>query len=325
MVEGREIFQSGDINDAYKIGKDLGSGTFGIVKHAIKIDTLEQYAVKVIDKQNMEAEDLVGLETEIEILSQIDHPNIVKLHEIYEDKRKFYMVFELMTGGELFERIVDKDHYSEKEAAEALTPIVDALRYCHSMGIAHRDLKPENLLYATKEPNALIKITDFGLAKVINENDMMQTQCGTPTYVAPEIIDNEGKGYDLSVDCWSLGIIMYIMLCGYPPFFNEDDTVLFESIKSGKFEFPSPHWDDISDSAKDLISKLLVLDPSKRLTAEKILEHPWMKGKTTGKKNLTNVTARMKEYNKKKLKRFSSVALAIVKMNKLAGVMKKMA
>jgi calcium/calmodulin-dependent protein kinase I len=299
MRDASDIFRSGNIKEVYSLGKDLGAGSFGVVKHAKKIDSSEQFAVKIINKKRLESEDLEALQTEIDLLSQIDHPNIVKLHEIYEDKEFFYMIFELMQGGELFERIVDKDHYSEKEASEALNPIVDAIRYCHSMGIAHRDLKPENLLYATKESNSLIKITDFGLAKVISEEDMMQTQCGTPSYVAPEVLQNDGRGYDLSVDCWSIGVILYVMLCGFPPFYHEDETVLFELIKQGEYSFPTPHCDNISEAGKDLIKKLLVVEPSKRLKADEILDHPWMKGKT-GTVPLTVVSARMKEYNSKR-------------------------
>jgi len=144
---------------------------------------------------------------------------------------------ELMTGGELFDRIVEKEHYSEKEAADTIRPIVDAIRYCHEMGIAHRDLKPENLLYSSPDPSAVLKITDFGLAKVLN-NELMTTACGTPGYVAPEII--EGKGYGPAVDYWSLGVIIYVMLCGYPPFYEETNEKLFDMIKTAKYEFPSP-------------------------------------------------------------------------------------
>jgi len=161
----------------------------------------------------------------------------VKLHEIFDEKTRFNLVMELMTGGELFDRIVEKEHYSEKEAADTIRPIVDAIRYCHEMGIAHRDLKPENLLYSSPDPSATLKITDFGLAKVLN-NELMTTACGTPGYVAPEII--EGKGYGPAVDYWSLGVIIYVMLCGFPPFYEETNEKLFDMIKGAKYEFPSP-------------------------------------------------------------------------------------
>jgi len=269
----------------------------------------------MIDKTSLECDDQIALQTEVEILSQIDHPNIVKLHEIYDEKNRFSMVMELMTGGELFDRIVEKEHYSEKEAADTIRPVVDAIRYCHSMGIAHRDLKPENLLYATPDPNSIIKITDFGLAKVIN-NDLMTTACGTPGYVAPEILT--GKGYDIAVDYWSIGVIIYVMLCGFPPFSEDSNEKLFEMIKTGNYEFPSPQWDPISDYAKDLVKKLLVVDPSKRLSAEGILKHPWIVGDVTPRKNLPTVTAKIKEFNaRRKLKKAQLVVRMSVKFRKM--------
>jgi len=220
----------------------------------------------------------------------------------------------LMTGGELFDRIVEKEHYSEKEAADTLRPIIDAIRYCHLMGIAHRDLKPENLLYATSDPNSIIKITDFGLAKVIN-NDLMTTACGTPGYVAPEIL--VGGGYDMAVDYWSIGVILYVMLCGFPPFSEETNEKLFDAIKKGEYEFPSPHWDQITDYAKDLIKKLLVVDPAKRLDADGILKHPWIVGDVTPRKGLPTVTAKIKEFNaKRRLKRAQLMVLINVKFLK---------
>jgi len=150
----------------------------------------------------------------------MDHPNVVKLYEIFDEGDCMYLVLELMSGGELFDRVVEKEHYSEKEAADTIRPIVDALRYCHSMGIIHRDLKPENLLYANRELSAIIKITDFGLARFL-EGELATTACGTPGYVAPEIL--EGKGYGKEVDYWSIGVIIYILLCGFPPFYEENN------------------------------------------------------------------------------------------------------
>jgi calcium/calmodulin-dependent protein kinase I len=197
------------------------------------------------------------------------------MYEVYDEKTKFHMVLELMTGGELFDRIVEKESYNEKEAADVIRPIVDAIRCsiiiiildCHSMGVVHRDLKPENLLYSSPEPDAVVKISDFGLAKVIS-NDLMTTACGTPGYVAPEILT--GSGYDFAVDYWSIGVILYVLLCGYPPFYEDSNEKLFELIKSGKIDFPSPHWDNISNGAKDLIRNLLTVDPKKRYTADQI-------------------------------------------------------
>ena len=192
-----------------------------------------------------------------------------------------------MTGGDLFDRIVEKEHYSEREASETIKPVVDAIRYCHNMDIIHRDLKPENILYASKEDCSIIKISDFGLARFIS-GELATTAVGTPGYVAPEII--AGKAYGREVDYWSIGVILYILLCGFPPFFEENNQQLFEMIKKCEYEFPSPYWDDISDSAKDLIKSLLVADPSKRLNADMILRHPWVSGTATPRVDLPNVT-----------------------------------
>ena len=220
---------------------------------------------------------------------------MVRLLEIFDEEDYMYLVMEIMTGGELFDRIVEKESYTEKEAADTIRPIVDAIRYCHEMGIVHRDLKPENLLYETTDDTSIIKISDFGLARFLASNDFATTACGTPGYVAPEIL--LGKGYGKEVDYWSIGITLYILLCGFPPFYDEDNTALFEQIKSGSFEYPSPYWDDISDMAKDIISKLLQVDPADRPTAEEILEHPWVKGEETPREQLEQAQEEIKKYN----------------------------
>lgn len=227
----------------------------------------------------MGEDDEDSVHNEVKILSEMDHPSVVKLFEIYDEPECMYLVFEIMTGGELFDRVVEKENYSEKEASDTIRPIVDAIRYCHDLGIVHRDLKPENLLYESESEDAIIKISDFGLARFLHNNSFATTACGTPGYVAPEIL--EGKGYGKEVDYWSIGIILYILLCGFPPFYDDNNANLFEAIKTGTFEFPSPYWDDISDLAKDLISKLLIVDPKERLKADQILEHPWVEGEDT--------------------------------------------
>ncbi|CAD8080235.1 unnamed protein product [Paramecium primaurelia] len=308
-----------DINKVYTLEKTLGEGAFGVVKRAVKKSTGEQFAVKIINKENLSNDDLLALQTEVEILTQIDHPNVVKLYEIYEDDTYFYMVLELMTGGELFERIVEKDHFSEKEAAATLRPIIDALTYCHKMGIVHRDLKPENLLYSSMEPGALLKVSDFGLARFVGSEEVMMTQCGTPGYVAPEIIN--GKGYTEAIDFWSVGVILYIMLCGFPPFYDEDNDKLFSMIKNGNFNFPSPYWDQISNEAKELIKGLLTIDPAKRLTTEKILKHPWLLNNTH--KSIVNLQAKLKDYRaSKKIKRIANVLTIARGWGKMAQVKK---
>lgn len=169
--------------------------------------------------------------------------------EAYESGSAYFLIFELMVGGELFDMIVEKECYSEQEAAKAFRPIVDAIRYCHSKGIVHRDLKPENLLYLEENPDSTIKVSDFGLARVLDsKSQLMSTVCGTPAYLAPEILKNEK--YGPSCDCWSLGVILYVILCGYPPFGDEANDEMFQKIKNGEVSFPSPEWDEISDNGK---------------------------------------------------------------------------
>lgn len=307
------IFQQGNIKEKYVFEKKLGEGAFGEVCKIVNKDTGEEFACKMMNKNNLSPEDLQSIQTEVEILIQLDHPNVVKLHEVWEDKSKFYMVVELMTGGELFDRIVEKDHFSEKEACDIIRPVCDAIVYCHNCSVVHRDLKPENLLFATRDPGSIIKINDFGLAKSQETNKMMITQCGTPSYVAPEII--QGEGYDEKIDVWSIGVIIYIMLCGYPPFYDEDNEKLFDIILQGKVSFPSPDWDGISEMAKDLIKKCLTTDPKRRITPAEIVKHPWVVGDVTPRDDL-HVGKAMQKYQdtKRKLKAGILKTLSVIRM-----------
>ena len=272
------LYRSGLIEDVYLIDQEtvLGEGASAIVRKGIKRDSGETFAIKIIDKSSLGETELESLYNELKIMSIIDHPNIVRVYEYYECHDVVFIVMEYMQGGELFDRIVEYEHYTEKQAVETFRPIVDAVRYCHSLDIVHRDLKPENLLYATNDENSLIKVSDFGFAKFLipKAQEKLFTACGTPSYVSPEII--ESKGYDNKVDCWSLGVILYVMLCGFPPFYAEDNNELFDYIKNAKYEFASPYWDHVSEEAKDLIQKLLVVEPSKRLSCQEILKHPWL-------------------------------------------------
>ncbi len=238
-------------------------------------------------RNGMGEDELENLYNELNIMAIVDHPNIVRVFEYYENDGIVFFVMEMMSGGELFDRIVLYEHYTEKQASDSFRAIVDAVRYCHQLGVVHRDLKPENLLYVDNTDSSLIKVSDFGLAKYMIprvEETPMLTACGTPSYVAPEIV--LGSGYNFKVDCWSLGVILYVMLCGFPPFFDEDNEELFDLIKKGDYDFPSPYWDDVSEEAKDLIKNLLIIDPNKRISSDDILKHKWLSNNTYSTKTL---------------------------------------
>eukprot|EP01130_Rhizamoeba_saxonica_P000005 TRINITY_DN0_c2_g1_i2.p1 TRINITY_DN0_c2_g1~~TRINITY_DN0_c2_g1_i2.p1 ORF type:complete len:266 (+),score=80.95 TRINITY_DN0_c2_g1_i2:428-1225(+) len=240
-----------------------------------------------------EVQDINLLKREIEIMKKVDHPHVLKLHEIYEDKEKVYIVMELVPGSELFDRIVDKGYYSERNAINIVKQILSAVCYLHEVGIAHRDLKPENLLCSGTDEDEIVKIADFGLSKIFSGDEELMTSCGTPGYVAPEVLMCES--YDKSVDMWGIGIITYILLAGYPPFYAENDTALFEKIMNAEYDFDDECWDDVTDEAKDFIEHLLVKEPSERFTAEESLEHPWLT--TDAADTPLKIGQRMSEYN----------------------------
>jgi calcium/calmodulin-dependent protein kinase I len=259
----------------YEMKEVLGTGAFATVKRAVKKSDKSEYAIKIIDKAKLNKEELAVIHDEVDIMQKVNHPHCVKMYELYDTKKKLYMVLEILRGGELFDRIVKRRFFSESQAAQVVQSVVAAISYLHKIGVVHRDLKPENLLYATKEDDSIIKLTDFGLAKFTKVK--MATACGTPGYVAPEILS--GKPYGPEVDLWSIGVILYILLCGFPPFFDENTPNLYRAIKACRFDFPSPYWDDISDPAKNLISRLLTVDPKQRATSEQVLAHPWISNK----------------------------------------------
>ena len=273
------IFAKTEVKKHYNFGKQLGSGNFAVVYTCIKKNDEkpsipQEVAIKVIDKAKVE--DMNDVAREIEIMGQIDHKNVVKLFELYDEPKKKNLVMELVTGGELFDRIVAMGNFTEKKAATILHTLCEALDYMHDKKIVHRDLKPENILMANASEDAPIKIADFGLARIVSDKDMMKTACGTPGYVAPEVLQN--KGYDSgAVDMWSAGVILYIMLCGFPPFYEEELPALFDSIIKGRYDFPSPWWDAISNPAKDCVRGLLTVDPKKRMTAAQCMVNTWVK------------------------------------------------
>ncbi|XP_028620626.1 calcium/calmodulin-dependent protein kinase type 1D [Grammomys surdaster] len=237
--------QAEDIKKIFEFKETLGTGAFSEVVLAEEKATGKLFAVKCIPKKALKGKES-SIENEIAVLRKIKHENIVALEDIYESPNHLYLVMQLVSGGELFDRIVEKGFYTEKDASTLIRQVLDAVYYLHRMGIVHRDLKPENLLYYSQDEESKIMISDFGLSKMEGKGDVMSTACGTPGYVAPEVLAQ--KPYSKAVDCWSIGVIAYILLCGYPPFYDENDSKLFEQILKAEYEFDSPYWDDISDS-----------------------------------------------------------------------------
>ncbi|XP_054546219.1 calcium/calmodulin-dependent protein kinase type 1G isoform X7 [Talpa occidentalis] len=262
--------QTTNIRKTFIFMEVLGSGAFSEVFLVKQRVTGKLFALKCIKKSPAFRDS--SLENEIAVLKRIKHENIVTLEDIYESATHYYLVMQLVSGGELFDRILERGVYTEKDASLVIRQVLSAVKYLHENGIVHRDLKPENLLYLTPEENSKIMITDFGLSKM-EQSGVMSTACGTPGYVAPEVLAQ--KPYSKAVDCWSIGVITYILLCGYPPFYEDSESKLFEKIKEGSYEFESPFWDDISESAKDFICHLLEKNPEERYTCEKALQHPW--------------------------------------------------
>ncbi|CAD5115598.1 DgyrCDS4558 [Dimorphilus gyrociliatus] len=274
-----------DIRKDYNFKELLGTGAFSevhLVEEKTENPNGKQAAVKVIDKKGIRGKE-ESLENEIQVLRRLKHPNIVQLFDVYEDAKRVYLVMELVTGGELFDRIVEKGSYTEKDASNLIRQVLEAVDFMHSMGIVHRDLKPENLLYESKAENSKIMISDFGLSKS-EESGNMATACGTPGYVAPEVLAQ--RPYGKEVDVWSIGVISYILLCGYPPFYDENDAELFRQILKAEYEFDSPYWDQISDSAKDFIKHLMCKEPKQRYTCQEALAHPWISGNAAPEKDI---------------------------------------
>uniref|UniRef100_A0A8B9JZA4 Protein kinase domain-containing protein n=1 Tax=Astyanax mexicanus TaxID=7994 RepID=A0A8B9JZA4_ASTMX len=243
----------------------------------------------------------------------------IKLKEIFETPLEISLVLELVTGGELFDRVVEKGYYSERDAADAIKQVLEAVAYLHEHGVVHRDLKPENLLYATSAPDAPLKIADFGLSKIIDDQVTMKTVCGTPGYCAPEIL--RGCAYGPEVDMWSVGVITYILLCGFEPFFDDrGDQYMFKRILNCEYEFVSPWWDNVSLNAKDLVKKLIVQDPKKRLTTLQALQHPWVTGKATNFTHMDTAQKKLLEFNaRRKLKAAVKAVVASSRLGSAGG------
>lgn len=304
------------VEDKYDMKDVLGTGAFSQVRLAESKEDGHMHAIKIIDKKALRGKE-DSLENEIRVLKRLDHKNVVKLLEAYESKTCVYLVMELVTGGELFDRIVEKGSYSEKDAADLIKQVLSAVAYMHEEGVVHRDLKPENLLYYSPEVDSKIMISDFGLSKM-EESGVMATACGTPGYVAPEVLAQ--KPYGKAVDVWSIGVISYILLCGYPPFYDENDANLFAQILKGEFEFDSPYWDDISEEAKDFIRSLMCVNVDNRLTCHTALEHCWITGKQSERNIHATVSEQLKKNFAKSRWRQAYNAIAVSRQMKLLAL-----
>ncbi|CAF2757608.1 unnamed protein product [Rotaria sp. Silwood2] len=269
------IVTSTRFTDEYDLKEELGKGAFSIVRRCFQKSSGQEFAAKIINTKKLSTRDHQKLEREARICRQLKHPNIVRLHDSISEEGFHYLVFDLVTGGELFEDIVAREFYSEADASHCIQQVLEAVRHCHESNIVHRDLKPENLLLASKTKGAAVKLADFGLAIEVNgEQTQWYGFAGTPGYLSPEVLKKEP--YGKPVDIWACGVILYILLVGYPPFWDEDQHRLYNQIKAGAYDYPSPEWDTVTTEAKRLIDSMLNINPSRRISATDALKHPWI-------------------------------------------------
>ncbi|XP_043108983.1 calcium/calmodulin-dependent protein kinase (CaM kinase) II gamma 1 isoform X11 [Puntigrus tetrazona] len=274
------IVTSTRFTDEYQLYEELGKGAFSVVRRCVKKSTGQEYAAKIINTKKLSARDHQKLEREARICRLLKHPNIVRLHDSISEEGFHYLVFDLVTGGELFEDIVAREYYSEADASQCISQILESVNHIHQHDIVHRDLKPENLLLASKMKGAAVKLADFGLAiEVQGDQQAWFGFAGTPGYLSPEVLRKDP--YGKPVDIWACGVILYILLVGYPPFWDEDQHKLYQQIKAGAYDFPSPEWDTVTPEAKNLINQMLTINPAKRITAEQALKHPWVCQRST--------------------------------------------
>ncbi|XP_071646756.1 calcium/calmodulin-dependent protein kinase II isoform X3 [Temnothorax longispinosus] len=262
-------------SDNYDLKEELGKGAFSVVRRCVQKSTGHEFAAKIINTKKLSNRDFQKLEREARICRKLQHPNIVRLHDSIQEENFHYLVFDLVTGGELFEDIVAREFYSEADASHCIQQILESVHHCHHNGVVHRDLKPENLLLASKAKGAAVKLADFGLAiEVQGDAQAWYGFAGTPGYLSPEVLKKEP--YGKPVDIWACGVILYILLVGYPPFWDEDQHRLYGQIKAGSYDYPSPEWDTVTPEAKNLINQMLTVNPGKRITASEALKHPWI-------------------------------------------------
>ncbi|KAG4906605.1 hypothetical protein AAZX31_20G036800 [Glycine max] len=300
-----------DVRATYTIGKELGRGQFGVTHLCTNKATGQQFACKTIAKRKLvNKEDIEDVRREVQIMHHLSgQPNIVELKGAYEDKQSVHLVMELCAGGELFDRIIAKGHYTERAAASLLRTIMQIIHTFHSMGVIHRDLKPENFLMLNKDENSPVKATDFGLSVFFKEGETFKDIVGSAYYIAPEVLKRK---YGPEVDIWSVGVMLYILLSGVPPFWAESEHGIFNAILRGHVDFTSDPWPSLSSAAKDLVRKMLTTDPKQRLTAQEVLNHPWIKedGEAPDKPLDNAVLNRLKQF--RAMNQFKKVALRVI-------------
>lgn len=312
------------VRDVYRLGNTLGSGGFAVVRLATHKTTFSQHACKImslpaigatVQETENSREDIFR---EIEILCGLQHKNIVALQDFFTDATHVYLIFELLNGGELLDAVLERGQYSEADARLCFAQLLDGISYLHSQGVAHRDLKLENLLLVNKDDITNIKIADFGLAKSAPTSGQLKTVVGTPQYVAPEVIQGvPGQTYGVGVDMWSAGVVLFILLGGYPPFYSESEPKMFDMIRNGDYDFDDPVWDSVSLDAKTLIAQLLRVDPEHRLTASETQQHPWIVGEVSDSP-LAATHENMRKFYQDKWKRAFKILKAVNAFNKLA-------
>eukprot|EP00898_Chlorokybus_atmophyticus_P002494 jgi/Chlat1/3245/Chrsp22S03512 len=303
-----------DVHKLYILGRELGRGQFGVTHLAVERSTNLQYACKSISKRKLVSkEDIEDVRREIAIMHHLSgHPNIVEIKGSYEDKNSVHLVMELCAGGELFDRIIERGHYTEKAAAAVIRTILHVVKKCHDLGVIHRDLKPENFLLATKAEDAPLKATDFGLSVFFKPGDILTDIVGSAYYVAPEVLK---RHYSCEADIWSCGVILYILLCGVPPFWAETEQGIFDAVLKGHIDFKSEPWPKISDGAKDCVLRMLKMDLKQRVTATEALNHPWVREDGEAPDQVIDNTVLRRLQNFSVMNRLKKAALKIIAQN----------
>ncbi|KAL5999274.1 Mitogen-activated protein kinase cpk1 [Asimina triloba] len=311
QIDSVLLRKTGNLKEIYSLGRKLGQGQFGTTYLCIEKATGKEFACKSIAKRKLTTEeDVEDVRREIQIMHHLaGHPNVISIKDAYEDAVAVHVVMELCAGGELFDRIIQRGHYTERKAAELARVIVGVVEECHSLGVMHRDLKPENFLFVNQLEDAPLKTIDFGLSIFFRPGELFNDVVGSPYYVAPEVLR---KRYSQEADVWSAGVIIYILLSGVPPFWAETEQGIFEQVLHGDLDFSTDPWPSISESAKDLVTSMLVRDPRKRMTAHEVLCHPWVQkdGAAPDKPLDSAVLSRLKQFSA--MNKLKKMALRVI-------------